>query len=279
MIGGNHDRWGDTFWGRETGVTFDPPRAALPRSAPATCWPFTATACTRNGRGRRCSTASSTRRPRSPASTCSPPPSASGSPSGSATTRRTPRHILNSSSCAATRQARWAERRLRADPGHRSALIMGHTHREALREVEPGRWYLNPGAWLGERRYATGRRISDSARIVQLTVRSHAGSTISTGASAPPMNTAPTRANRSASSVATQRWDGRGDRRRGEAGIGQHTCQLARRLFARCRSADTDGPMTRPSSGFEHRIVGAAEHQRVDTGRERTGARYSSATS
>ena len=23
MIGGNHDRWGDTFWGRETGIRFD----------------------------------------------------------------------------------------------------------------------------------------------------------------------------------------------------------------------------------------------------------------
>jgi UDP-2,3-diacylglucosamine pyrophosphatase LpxH len=60
---------------------------------------------------------------------------------------------------AVARQAVWAERRLRADPSI-SALVMGHTHREAIREVESGRWYVNPGAWLGQRRYAL---IEDSA--------------------------------------------------------------------------------------------------------------------
>lgn len=27
-------------------------------------------------------------------------------------------------------------------------VIMGHTHCQVLEEVEPGRWYLNPGAWM-----------------------------------------------------------------------------------------------------------------------------------
>ena len=33
-------------------------------------------------------------------------------------------------------------------------LVMGHTHRPALREIGPGRHYLNPGAWFDGSRYA-----------------------------------------------------------------------------------------------------------------------------
>jgi UDP-2,3-diacylglucosamine pyrophosphatase LpxH len=54
---------------------------------------------------------------------------------------------------AVARQADWADRRLRDDPSI-GTLIMGHTHRPVLREVIPGHWHLNPGAWLHERRYA-----------------------------------------------------------------------------------------------------------------------------
>jgi UDP-2,3-diacylglucosamine pyrophosphatase LpxH len=32
---------------------------------------------------------------------------------------------------------------------------MGHTHRPALAELAPGRWYLNPGAWMDGLCYAT----------------------------------------------------------------------------------------------------------------------------
>lgn len=33
-------------------------------------------------------------------------------------------------------------------------LVLGHTHRPAIVEVEPRRWYLNPGAWMDDLRYA-----------------------------------------------------------------------------------------------------------------------------
>jgi UDP-2,3-diacylglucosamine hydrolase len=48
---------------------------------------------------------------------------------------------------AAVRQKEWAERTLRESP-ELGLVVMGHTHRTALTEPEPGRQYLNPGAWL-----------------------------------------------------------------------------------------------------------------------------------
>ncbi|UCF41837.1 MAG: UDP-2,3-diacylglucosamine diphosphatase [Gemmatimonadota bacterium] len=37
-------------------------------------------------------------------------------------------------------------------------VVMGHTHRAALEQVAPGRWYLNPGAFLEGLRYAVVER-------------------------------------------------------------------------------------------------------------------------
>jgi predicted phosphodiesterase len=31
---------------------------------------------------------------------------------------------------------------------------MGHTHRPVAVQAEPGRWYVNPGAWFDGYRYA-----------------------------------------------------------------------------------------------------------------------------
>jgi UDP-2,3-diacylglucosamine pyrophosphatase LpxH len=42
---------------------------------------------------------------------------------------------------------------LQDDPTLR-AVVMGHTHREAAVEALPGRWYVNPGAWIDGHRYA-----------------------------------------------------------------------------------------------------------------------------
>lgn len=54
---------------------------------------------------------------------------------------------------AAELQRAWAGRRLEQDPGL-GLLVMGHTHRPALVEVAPGRRYLNPGAWVDGQCYA-----------------------------------------------------------------------------------------------------------------------------
>jgi UDP-2,3-diacylglucosamine hydrolase len=62
---------------------------------------------------------------------------------------RTPQEIA----AAAARQEAWARARLAAEPSL-CLLAMGHTHSPTVVEVEPGRLYVNPGAWFDGFRYA-----------------------------------------------------------------------------------------------------------------------------
>jgi UDP-2,3-diacylglucosamine hydrolase len=55
---------------------------------------------------------------------------------------------------AAEHQAGWARARLEREP-ELSLIVMGHTHRARVEEPEPGRHYVNPGAWFDGYRYAT----------------------------------------------------------------------------------------------------------------------------
>lgn len=54
---------------------------------------------------------------------------------------------------AQVRQLAWARTRMSGDPAI-GLLVMSHTHRAETAELFPGRHYLNPGAWIGDRRYA-----------------------------------------------------------------------------------------------------------------------------
>jgi UDP-2,3-diacylglucosamine hydrolase len=54
---------------------------------------------------------------------------------------------------AAERQAAWARARLRDEPAL-DLVVMGHTHRPASERVGDRQHYLNPGAWLDGYRYA-----------------------------------------------------------------------------------------------------------------------------
>lgn len=152
MIGGNHDRWGDTFWGPEAGITFAPRELRFPSGGrrilaihgdgvhreqrvatmlnhvldqPATIAVFRAIPA---GVGFRIAKALG----HSPEYVAAHP------------------EVIGQ---AAARQLAWAEATMAADP-EIDVLVMGHTHREAAREVSPGRWYVNPGAWLDGYRYA-----------------------------------------------------------------------------------------------------------------------------
>ena len=46
----------------------------------------------------------------------------------------------------------WARERLAADPSL-DLLVLGHTHMPLVREVEPGRWYVNSGDWVHHTSY------------------------------------------------------------------------------------------------------------------------------
>lgn len=153
MIGGNHDRWGGTFWQEDAGLEFDPWQLRMQISGRS--------ALAVHGDGLHVERATATFLSRLLAS-----------PAVITTFRLLPIELgfriadrlghdpafaANRPEVvadAAERQLRWAEARLAADPTI-DALIMGHTHREAAVEVAPGRWYLNPGAWLDGHRYAT----------------------------------------------------------------------------------------------------------------------------
>lgn len=153
MIGGNHDRWGDSFWEEDAGIRFAPHRLTLDHELgrilavhgdglheerPGAAWMHRLTSW----------------------------------PAVIALYRflhpdlgfwlaDRMGHNLDHGvqhpeaiSAAAERQGRWATATLHDDPGL-TAVVMGHTHRGAAVEVAAGRWYLNPGAWLDGHRYAT----------------------------------------------------------------------------------------------------------------------------
>jgi UDP-2,3-diacylglucosamine hydrolase len=153
MIGGNHDRWGGTFWQEDAGVTFAPHQLRLtlgdsqvlaihgdglheerPGAAwmhKATSWPLLINLFRALHPDRGFWIADKLGHNLEYGETH-------------------PEAVA----AAAERQQQWAVQQLTSDP-QLAAVIMGHTHREALVEAAPGRWYLNPGAWLDGHRYAT----------------------------------------------------------------------------------------------------------------------------
>lgn len=153
MVGGNHDRWGGSFWRDDAGIDFGPHQVSvaiesgtvlaihgdgLHEERPGASWMHRATSS----------------------------PLVIGTfrllhPDAGFWIADRLGHNLDygianpdAVEAAAARQLRWATARLKSDPAL-TALVMGHTHRPACHEVEPGRWYLNPGAWLDGHRYAT----------------------------------------------------------------------------------------------------------------------------
>lgn len=163
MVGGNHDRWGDSFWRDDAGITFDPHQLRLEvggrqllaihgdglhEERPGAAWMHRATSS----------------RPVIAAYRLLHPDlgfwiaDRLGNNLDYGVAH--PEAVL----AAAARQQEWARRQLGADPSL-AAVVMGHTHHPAAVAVEPGRWYLNPGAWLDGHRYATFD--ADGATLLQ----------------------------------------------------------------------------------------------------------------
>jgi UDP-2,3-diacylglucosamine hydrolase len=152
MLGGNHDRWGDTFWGPETGIVF------APRQLRFASGERQVLAIHGDGIHREQRVAAMLNRlldqPATIATFRAIPASlgfriAKGLGHNPQYVAAHPEVVEQ----AAARQLVWAEQTMAADPGI-DVLVMGHTHREAAREVSPGRWYVNPGAWFDGYRYA-----------------------------------------------------------------------------------------------------------------------------
>jgi UDP-2,3-diacylglucosamine hydrolase len=152
MTGGNHDRWGDSFWDREAGITFGAEGVRFNVGGLET---FAV-----HGDGlteQHWSAKLMHRVTRSPATIAafrSLPPDFGfwlvDRLSGKLADSTRDAAVLDR---AAAAQAAWAEKRMQEEPAL-GLLILGHTHRTALREIAPRRWYLNPGAWLDGLRYA-----------------------------------------------------------------------------------------------------------------------------
>lgn len=152
MIGGNHDRWGGTFWTEEAGLQFDP------RELRFTVGHRTVRAVHGDGIHQERTAAAVLNyliatRPviaafrRLPAALGFRVADALGhSPEWS----RAHPEVLGQS---AVRQVEWARQTLIDEPSL-GALVMGHTHRAAVEEVTPNRFYLNPGPWIEAHEYA-----------------------------------------------------------------------------------------------------------------------------
>lgn len=152
MTGGNHDRWGDSFWEREAGVRFGAERLRFDLAG------HPALAVHGDGIGEQHLGGRImhrvTRHPVTSFLFRSLPPDLAFRLVDRMSTRLADSTrdaaILDR---AAERQRSWALDTLTTDPALR-LLVMGHTHRPALDTLPSGARYLNPGAWMDGCRYA-----------------------------------------------------------------------------------------------------------------------------
>jgi len=152
LTGGNHDRWGGDFWRRELGAEFEP------RSVDLTVAGFRAWVGHGDGLGSESLTSRAfhalvghplTRR----AFRLLHPDA------GFAVVQRMSPYLAGKAKDAAARE-RATDRQeafardLLAARGDLDLVVMAHTHAPRLVQVDPRRWFVNPGSWAGELCYA-----------------------------------------------------------------------------------------------------------------------------
>jgi UDP-2,3-diacylglucosamine hydrolase len=152
MTGGNHDRWGDDFWRADLGIDFHPLEARFRVGEREVLAVHGDGISDRNWSARVLQ-----RLTRHPATVWL---FGALHPSLGFRLVDVMNHRLGNTvtdpavlAAASQRQQNWAEARLAAEPAL-GLIIMGHTHRPALSEPSPGRWYVNPGAWFEGGRFA-----------------------------------------------------------------------------------------------------------------------------
>jgi UDP-2,3-diacylglucosamine hydrolase len=152
MVGGNHDRWDADFWRSDLGLRFEPARARFEIGSRRVL------AVHGDGLNERRWTASLLHRVISHPITATVYRSLHPDRGFRLVERLAPAlgdkgHGEAALREAEARQQAWAAQAMR-DDATADLLVMGHTHRPALSELSPGRWYLNPGAWFDGYRYA-----------------------------------------------------------------------------------------------------------------------------
>jgi len=156
MTGGNHDRWGDSFWERDVGVRFSSESLRFTVAGRAGLALHGDGIAEQHWGGRVMHRI--TRNPLTAFVFRSLPPDL-----GFRLVDRMSTRLADSTrdqailDRAAQRQQAWALERLGRDPGVQ-LLVMGHTHRPALEVTATGATYLNAGAWLDGQRYAVVSR-------------------------------------------------------------------------------------------------------------------------
>jgi UDP-2,3-diacylglucosamine hydrolase len=152
LFGGNHDRWGGSFWDRDLGIPFHGEAAEMPLAG-RRAWLAHGDGLTETKLGGRLIH----RITRSPITI--------------GTFRRLPPDVgfwladrLSGRLAEANRSEEAIERAARSQEGYARALldrrpdlalvILAHTHRQRLVEHAPGRFYLNAGRWMVDRHYA-----------------------------------------------------------------------------------------------------------------------------
>ena len=152
MVGGNHDRWGETFWAAETGVRYAPRELLLETGGRRLLALHGDGLTERPGRVSlvhrvighgAVSAAFRMIHPDLGMRIVDRVAPWLGEGQQDAETKRR----------GAARQQRWAEARLEADPSL-DAIVMAHTHVAGIHEGARGRFFLNPGAWYDGGRYA-----------------------------------------------------------------------------------------------------------------------------
>lgn len=152
FFGGNHDRWGGSFWDRDLGIPFHPEAAEL-ELAGRRSWVVHGDGLTETRLGGRL-IHRITRHPITVGTFRMLPPTlgfwlADHLSGNLAEGNRSEAAIQ----AAAAAQEAYARALLDRRPELR-LVLMAHTHRQRLVEHQPGRFYLNAGQWMVDRHYA-----------------------------------------------------------------------------------------------------------------------------
>jgi UDP-2,3-diacylglucosamine hydrolase len=151
VLGGNHDRWGGTFWGEEMGIPFHPDGVSL-KLAGRAAWVHHGDGLAEQKLGGKLIHRITRNRITIGVFKAIHPDLgfrlADALSDTLAETNKSP-EAMDASAAA---QEKFARARLTAEP-ELQLVVMAHTHRQRLVEAEPGRFYLNAGQWMVDRHY------------------------------------------------------------------------------------------------------------------------------